>query len=435
MKILFFSPSISRVRNHKTYLPSFNKLLWKVVFTSTLNFRMLSAVTPPEHSIKLVDEEIEEVDFDEECDLVGISTTTPTANRAYEVADEFRRRGKTVVLGGWHPSVLSDEARQHADSVVIGEGDESWPQLIRDFKNGKLKPFYSQKKPVDLKTIPFPDRRKIMHEGGFIIEKIQATRGCVTGCKYCSITNSVHGDVFRFRPVENVIEEIRHIPQKILYFCDPSLTMNPEYTKQLFKEMKKLNKKFYCNGNISILHRDDELLRLSKDAGCVEWTIGFESICQESLNSIGKKTNKVKKFASTIEKIHDHGMGVMGNFMFGLDGDYPDIFEKTIDAIHDWELDLASFNIFTPFPGTPLFDALEKEKRILTKDWSKYDIQHVVFQPKHMSPQDLLDGTVLAHKDLFSTCNTVNRALRCFKFGIYSFLMTGLENFAKKSCN
>ena len=249
------------------------------------------------------------------------------------------------------------------------------------------------------------------------------------GCKYCSITNSAFGNLFRSRPIEDVINEMRSIPHKILYFCDPSLTLNPEYTKELFKEMKKLNKKFYCNGNSSILSRDDELLKLSKDAGCVEWAIGFESICQESLDSIGKNSNILGDFESTVKKIHNHGIGVMGNFMFGLDGDHPDIFEKTVEAIRKWDLDLASFNIFTPLPGTPIFDTLEKENRILTKDWSKYDLKHVVFQPKHMSPQELMDGTAMAYKDYFSTYSTVKRALRCFTFGTYSFCMTGIENF------
>jgi len=195
--------------------------------------------------------------------------------------------------------------------------------------------------------------------------------------------------------------------------------------------MKELNKKFYCNGNIGVLNHDEELLKLSREAGCVEWAIGFESVSQKSLNFIGKKTNKSEDFAIAVKKIHNHGISIMGNFIFGLDEDHPDIFRKTLDAICKWELELAEFNIFTPFPGTPLYDFLEKENRILTKDWSKYDIQHVVFQPKHMTAQELLDGTREVKKEFFSKFNTLKRSLTSLRSGAYPFLTTGMENIVR----
>lgn len=392
-----------------------------------LTFIMLAAVTPAEHYIKLIDERYQKIDYNEKWDIVGISSLTPSAVRAYEIADEFRKRGVKVVIGGWHASALPHESKEHADSVVIGEAEKSWPQLLKDLENGKLKPFYE--KPVDLQTIPLACRKKILHKGGYFIAEVQATRGCNMGCKYCSVTNSKYGRRFRFRPIEDVIKEISSYPQKILYFSDPSLTLYPEYTKQLFKSMKGLNKKFSCNGNINILHHDDELLKLASEAGCVEWAIGFESISQESLYSIGKTSNNAKEFKSAVYKIHDHGLGIKGNFMFGMDGDHRDIFDKTIEAISKWNLDLVDFSILTPFPGTPLFDYLEKEKRILTKDWAKYDTKHVVFKPKHMSPQELLDETIIVKKKVCSTYNNIKRATKCLKFGPYSFFTTGIQNF------
>lgn len=425
MRILFISPSIVVHNNHISLQ---NLFLGKIVFTGSLNFKMLSAVTPDKHTITIVDDEHQKVDFNKECDLVGISATTPAAIRAYDLANKFRKRGKTVVLGGWHPSALPEEAKQHADSVVVGEAETIWPQLLMDMERGRLKPYYIQQNPIDLEKLPPPDQKSMHKREGFIVGKIQATRGCRMGCEYCSITNSICGKQVRIRPVKQVIEEIRSIPQKILYFCDPSMTLHPEYSKQLFREMIGLKKKFYCNGNSSILNHDEELLQLASEAGCIEWAIGFESVSQESLNSIRKKTNKVLEFASTVKKIHDHNMNVMGNFMFGLEADHPDIFKKTLDFIFKWELDLASFNIFTPFPGTPLFERLEREGRILTKDWSKYDICHVVFKPKHMTPDELLHGTKGAYEEFFSMHNTAHRSLRCLKSGVYTFLTTGLEN-------
>jgi radical SAM superfamily enzyme YgiQ (UPF0313 family) len=427
MKIIFVNPSSSEFQENKIYFSIINKILWSVIASPPLTFQMLAAVTPEEHQMKLIDERYQKIDFNEECDLVGISSTTPCTVRAYEIADEFRKRGIKVVLGGWHPSALPHEAKQHSDAVVIGDAEESWPQLLKDIESEKLKPFYER--PVNLKTIPAAERKRLLHNGGCFLEEIQATRGCNMSCKYCAVTNSKYGYKVRFRPIENVIEEIRSTPQKSFYFNDSSLTLNPKYTKQLFKAMKGLNKKFSCNGNIGILCHDDELLKLANEAGCIEWAIGFESISQESLHLIGKRTNKVEEFVSTIDKIHKFGMGVKGNFMFGMDGDHPDIFDKTIDAICDWELDLASFSILIPFPGTPLFESLEKEKRILTNDWSKYDTGHVVFQPKHMSPQELLDETTRVRKTFCSTYNNITRSVKCLKFGPYSFLTTGLANF------
>lgn len=427
MKILFVNPFGSEFTKSKINFSILNKISWSVVLGPPLTFQMLTAVTPDKHQIKLIDEMYQKIDFNEECDLVGISSITPYTPRAYEIADEFRRRGAIVVIGGWHASVLPQEAKQHADAVVIGEAEESWPQLLKDVEDKKLDSFYE--KPVDIKTIPAPERKRLQHKAGCFICQVQATRGCTMGCRYCSVTNSNYGCKFRFRPIEKVIEEIESIPEKSFYLSDPSLTLNPKFTKQLFKAMKHLNKKFSCNGNIVGLSYDDELLKLANEAGCIEWDIGFESISQESLDLIGKRTNKVEEFPSAINKIHDFGMAIKGNFMFGMDGDYLDIFDKTIDAIYDWKLDLAGFNILTPYPGTPLFDDLEKEKRILTNDWSKYDASHVVFQPKHMSPQELLSETERVRKTVCSAYNNLSRAIRCLKFGSYSFLTTGLQNF------
>jgi radical SAM superfamily enzyme YgiQ (UPF0313 family) len=249
------------------------------------------------------------------------------------------------------------------------------------------------------------------------------------GCKYCSVPHSKYGKKLQLRPIEDVIKEISSFPTNYFCFLDSSVTLNIKYTKQLFKAMKGLNKRFSCNGNVNILHRDDELLKLAKNAGCIEWAIGFESISQKSLDLAGKQSNNVEEFSSTVNKIHDYGMHVKGNFMFGLDGDHPDIFDKTIDAINDWDLDLVGIRILTPYPGTPLFNQLEKEKRILTKDWSKYDACHVVFQPKYMTPEELFEEFVRVRRNVCSIYNNFKRAIKCLKFGPYSFLTTGIPNF------
>ena len=248
-------------------------------------------------------------------------------------------------------------------------------------------------------------------------------------CKYCSVPHRKYRKKVSLRPINEVIDEIASIKTKYFYFLDSSLTLNLEYTKQLFKAMRDLDKKFSCNGNSGILFRDNELLKLAREAGCLEWAIGFESIDQKSLLLVGKFANKVYEYKKTVEKIHDNGMVVKGNFMFGMDNDFPDIFNNTISTIYDLKLDLVGARILTPFPGTPLFDQLVKEKRILTKNWSKYDCCNVVFKPRHMQPQELLEGFNKVWKTVNSPANNIKRSIKCLKFGIYTFLTSGIPNF------
>jgi radical SAM superfamily enzyme YgiQ (UPF0313 family) len=327
------------------------------------------------------------------------------ALRAYKIADEFRKKGVTVILGGYHPSLMPDEAKKHADSVVIGEAEITWPQLLKDFEKGELKSFYRQQKPVDPKIIPVVnrDQGKRYLSGA----DIQATRGCPYRCDFCSI-QYIEGHRFRKRPIENVIEEIKALKNPFFYFYDSSLTIDNEYTKSLFMEMKGLKKRFACYGNINTLNEDEELIRLSKEAGCYTWYIGFESISQESLDSV-RKRNKVEKYSSGIKKIRKYGLQVAGLFMFGFDGDKPDIFNKTLKAIKGWKIDLADFNILTPFPGTLVFKNLDQEGRILTKDWSKYTSRNVVFKPKYMTPKELYEGTRTVAENFYSLNYTMKR--------------------------
>jgi len=388
-------------------------------------FRCLSAVTPKKYLIEIVDERFDKINFNKNYDIVGITTYTANAFHAYEIADKFREKGVKVVLGGYHASALPDEAKQHADSVVIGEAEETWPQLLKDFEKGKLKPFYRQTRPVDLSTIPLYDATFIGERS--IRNVIQTSRGCPNGCEFCAITNSEFGRRYRTRPIDHVLKELITVPQKNIFFLDPSLTTNVNRTKLLFKKLRNLNKKFLCNGTVNVLSKDDELLRLASEAGCVEWFVGFESLSQENINAIGKRTNVVKEYKIAVKKIHDHGMLVTASFIFGFDGDTKNVFSETLDAAYDMEVDSAGFHILTPYPGTPLFERLEREGRILTKDWSRYrELDSVVFQPKNMTPYELLDGTQYVKKEFFSFNNVVIRSLKTMKIGMYPFIQNAL---------
>lgn len=256
MKILFIYPNSLNTSNSPT-----NKIKKIFLNYQISTFEALADVTPKEHSIDIIDERLEKINFEDDYDLIGISAMTNQAPRAYAIADEFIRRGKKVALGGWHPSAMPEEAKQHANAVVMGEGEELWPQLLKDINSGKLKQIYRQDKPIDFSTIPVTRNGKT--KGNFIMAMpIEATRGCPQGCNFCAITNSPGYRIFHSKPVERVIEEIQSVPQKYLLFNDASLTINVEYTKRLFRQMKKLNKKFYCYGNSNVLLKDEETIKI-----------------------------------------------------------------------------------------------------------------------------------------------------------------------------
>ena len=413
MKILFV-----QARNRRN-LGTLDKLTIQLSGTPYLSIQQLAAATPSEHSIEFIDERHKKIDFNGDYDLVAIMQCfTQYAFRTYEIADEFRARGIPVVLGGYHPTVLPEEAKQHADSVVIGEQEGIWPSVLKDVENNKLKPFYKSNNFLKPEDIP-PHKEEI---GGnpFPSARVEALRGCPYNCSFC-IIHIMQGTNIRLRPIENIVEEIRSMKQKFFFFTEPSLTLAPEHTKKLFQEIKGLNKKFTCYGHTDVLNKDEELLKLSVDAGCIAWWIDFESISQKTIDSLNKNTNKIKDYASVVKKIHDHGAAAIGTFIFGLDTDTLDVFDKTNEALKKWEVDAIEVNILCPFPGTPLFNKFEKENRILTRDWSKYDEWNIVFKPKNMTPEELWEKSRWLAKEYYSFPNFLRKIIGSIKLGFSPF--------------
>lgn len=374
----------------------------------------LAAITPNKHNVKIVNENYEDINFDEDVDLIGITCYTMTAPRVYEIADEFRKRGKTVILGGYHPTAMTEEAKQHADCVIKGMAEANWPKAIKDFENGKLKPIYERDHDFDISKVP-PLRRDLIRRNP-ILGALQTTRGCSNRCEFCAIT-SFCGNVVKQRPIKDVVEEIRNMPNKLFIFHDPHLTLHRKYAMELFKEIikQKINKGWVANGTANILGKvDEEFLNLARKAGCVEWFVGFESVSQEALNNIKKTHNRVEDFKKMIKRVHNYGMTIQGGIIFGFDEDTPDIFDITLDTINDWDLDVLEVNILTPYPGTPLFERLERDGRILTKDWSKYNQVDVVFQPKNMTVEELYEGSKKVAKEFYSPISLVEKISKIF---------------------
>lgn len=395
-------------------------LLTMFTILPTLYARHIAAITPKKYSIKVINERYEKINFKESFDIVHINFTTSTAKRAYEIADIFRKKSIFVVLSGLHASLIPEEAKQHADVVLLGFGELNWLKLLDDFEKNRIKPFYQPIKYYNKTKIP---NTKIDLPGIVLTGAIEATRGCPHKCEFCRESSIPGGSDFYTRPVDDVIDEIKKIPQKSFTFYDNSLTIDPSYTKDLFRKMKNLNKKFSCNGNLNVLAKDRELVKLSKEAGCVSWLIGFETINQKTLNDIAKTTNKVKEYKQAVKNIHENNMIVIGCFIFGFDNDTKEVFKDTLKMIKELEIDVVDFLILTPFPGTPLYKKLEKQNRIKTKDWSKYNMKDVVFTTKNMTSEELVSGVKNMYKEFYSLTYTIKRALKSMKYGFYPFIL------------
>ena len=363
-----------------------------------LGILTLAALTPQNIEVSVTDENKDEVNFDEEVDLVGITTMTPTAVRSYEIADEFRKRGKAVVLGGFHASAVPEEASQHADCVVIGEAEEIWTSLLHDFELGNLKRFYRRRELANLENMPLPRRDLLKSRSYTLFNTVETTRGCPYQCSFCSVS-SHFGNTYRFRPVKDVIKEVETLEGKYLFFVDDNIVGVRRRTKELFRVLTPCKKKWIGQGSITFGY-DEEVVKLAAKSGCMAMFIGFESVSQSSLREVGKSFNIVARYKEVIRRIHAHGISIHAAFIFGFDHDDESIFEETVAFANNTRLDSVSFSVLTPFPGTPLYRKLVEENRILTKDWSKYG--EVVFEPKLMPPEALNEGCRWAWKECYS---------------------------------
>jgi radical SAM superfamily enzyme YgiQ (UPF0313 family) len=385
----------------------------------TLYVRRLAAITPKKHQVTVINERYNPLKITADFDLVVINFNTSCSKIAYEIADQFQRKKITVVLCGLHASALPDEALMHADAVLIGRGECNYLTLLEDIENNALKTIYKPK-PFDSSFCQIPPTNLSL-PGLVVMGALEATRGCPYQCSFCPEGNTPNANQFYTRPVEEVIDEIKQIPQKILMFYDTSLTIDPTYTKKLFTQMKPLKKRFFCNGNIDVLANDPSFVTLSKKAGCIGWLVGFESFNQQSLHSLGKTSNRIQDYKRAIDNIHSQKMIVIGDFMFGFDSDTVEVFDETISMLNKLHIDVADFTILTPFPGTPLFDELKNQKRLLSTDWDQYTLFNPVFQPKQMSPEQLQNGVRSLYQRFYSSKYIVSRMLRSVSYGFYPF--------------
>ncbi len=378
---------------------------------------LIAGLTPPDVDIRFYDDRLEPIPYDEPTDLVAISVETYTAKRAYQIASEYRSRGIPVVMGGFHPSLVPDEVARYADSVIVGEAEATWSELIDDYRHNTPRKFYRAAERPSLEKAR-PDRSIFQGKRYLPVGLVEVGRGCHFRCEFCAI-QTVFSQRQTRRPHDLVLEEIRELKaagqHKIFFFVDDNITSNREQSKDFLRELAKLNIRWVCQGSIDMAH-DEELLDLMIASGCEIVLIGFESLNPENLKKMDKSFNNSRGgFPKALSNLREKKVRLYATFVFGYDEDTTDSFGESVDfAIHHGFY-ITAFNHLTPFPGTPLYTRLQDEGRLLYDNWwldDRYSYNKIPFQPKGMSPEELQAGCVGARASFYSWSSILKRAFR-----------------------
>ena len=411
----------------------------RAVWFPKLSLPVIAAYTPADWHVVLVDEAVQDIDFDQPCDLVGLSIMTCYAPRAYEIATEFRKRGKPVVLGGVHPTYCPDEALRYSDAIVCGEAEDLWPQVVADFLAGSMKRMYKMEQFPALDNYVSP-RVELLSPDAYMTRQCSfTTRGCHFDCEFCSVS-PFNGKTTRRRPVPEVIKELTHVKQwicselvdrisndtlwqafltglrirvgiedgTIFAFVDDLHNSNRTYCKELWAALKPLKIKWGCQSTL-FLGDDEEMVKLAAESGCVSVFVGMESLDEDCLEETNKPFNRVKKFSDEIKMFHDNGIMVNPGIVFGFDNDDESVFERAVEFLTKNQVELAYFNVLTPLPGTALFERYNTAGRIFDRDWAKYDGKHVVYYPSRMTPEQLQEGFYWANHQFYSLPSIFHR--------------------------
>ena len=390
MKILFISPGWEKGR-------LWGELAFKF---PTLSLASIAAVTPPEWDVALLDDNLEKIDYASDADIIALTAMTPQAPRAYMIADEFRSRGTTVVMGGFHASNMPDEALTHVDAVVVGEGEVVWPRLLSDFRDGTLQRRYQAESQMEMDSIPVARRELFKGKRYLLTNTIQTTRGCPFDCEFCSVT-AFYGRKYRKRPVDNILKELVQLRKSnsFAFFVDDNLVADRKYALELFAGMKGMDFKWLSHSPIDFAG-DRELIKAAGEAGCVGMFVGFESLNQDSLAAMGKVTNRAKSYLEDAKAFRDNGIGILGSFVLGYDGDTPAVFEQLLRFCEEARIEAA------------IFPLLEAEGRIISNDWRDYDMEHVNFKPAGMSVEELQQGYDWINASFYSFTSMYRRLFK-----------------------
>jgi radical SAM superfamily enzyme YgiQ (UPF0313 family) len=392
-----------------------------------LSLPALAAYTPEGAEVRIVDEKFEAVPDGRGYDLIGVTAMTPLAPKAYRMADRFRMQGVPVVMGGYHPTVLPDEALEHADSVCIGEAENLWAGIVADAMAGRLNERYRADAFPCLADLPLPRRDlvRISRAKGFEhinVYFVQTTRGCPHRCSFCAVT-SVLGGKLRHRPVAEVEAELESLGIRrletgrkrdtfhdIVFFTDDNIVGHRSYSRELLRMVSTFNLKWVGQASTNVAD-NVEILSLLRNSGCMGLAVGFETLSQKNIRDVGKGVNRTEEYLDRIRKIHSYGIGLAGNFIFGFDHDDESTFAEVVDFVDRARLDGFYYSLLTPYPGTPFFDQMKEEGRIVETDWSLYDTDHVVYRPRLMDAETLHKGYRRAWRKSLSYRSILTRLL------------------------
>jgi len=376
---------------------------------SQLTMPYLAGFVPDDFTIELVDEQYQDIPR-KHFDLVGITVNTPNAPHAYRIASDFRSGGSRVVMGGPHVTLMPEEATAHADTIFIGEAEETWVRFLNDFLHHKAESVYQSLTAPELKNLPVP-RRDLLKMPKKTAGSVFATRGCSYNCSYCCL-KSIYHTVFRSRPVREVIEDIRTIRSNFFVFWDDNFFNDHTYTKELLKNLAPLGKRWAAQMTLADC-KDRELLDLAGKAGCIYLFIGLESFSNDSLIEVNKTINKVGEYSGIIRLIHHYGISIQAGIVFGFDSDTRETFSKTLRACHNVKLDGITPSILAPYPGTELYNVLGSAGRLRSVGWSYYDSKtKVAFEPAGMGHEELLRGFNDFRKRFYSVPAIASRFFR-----------------------
>ncbi len=393
----------------------------------SLTLPLLASAFPATYRVRIIDERIRRVRGTEDGDIVFITTLTSTAPRAYQLARRFRQRGVPVIIGGVHATVCPEEARDHATSVVAGEAEALVPRILSDFEKGRLASLYANETLAELSDIPNPSLHLLNWRHRLFLSPIQTSRGCPHACDFCSVPR-ISGRKLRMKSTAAIEKELAYLKRfrsRKLFVVDDNFTLNKNRASELMGLFKRFGFKWMAFSNLSVV-QDEEYLQTMSETGCVSLFIGFESLhCPDKLNK-NRSFDTPAAMARAVQQIHQYGIGIQGSFVFGFDHDSPEVFRETVSFIQDVGIELPTLSILTPFPGTPLFDEMKTQKRMINSDWSLFDMNHVVFEPKNMSPEELQQGYAWALKYTSAPTSILTRVTKKTKARAY-FLTAGFS--------